>query len=226
VGRGGLMPLAPSFDTVGWLTRSAADLLAAGEVLLPQASPHGLAEVVVVHELLELARPDVAEAVRREAGRLGARTASFDIGELATWRAAFSTWQAHEAWQSQGSWLRSRLDTLGADVRGRFETAGRVTDAELAAARRTGAEAAQRFESCVGDRVVVLPAASSVAPRPDDDVQATREATLQLTCLAGLAGLPCVVVPTTTEAGLPTGTALVGPRGSDLDLLRLAVEQP
>jgi amidase len=224
VDRAGVLPLAPSFDTVGWLARTAADLEAAGRVLVP-GSGHTLDQVVVVPGLLELARPDVAAAVRRQAARLDAREQPFDTTALPEWRAAFSTWQAHEAWQSHGAWLETRMHTLGPDVRGRFETARAVTTEQRADAERRGREAGRRFEELVADRVVVLPAASSVAPRPGDDVQATREATLQLTCLAGLAGLPCLVVPTTTEDGLPAGVGLVGPRGSDRALLALVAEQ-
>ena len=46
---------------------------------------------------------------------------------------------------------------------------------------------------------------------------------MQLTCLAGLAGLPAVSMPLRTADGLPRGACLVGPAGSDLALLRLAV---
>ena len=37
----GLLPLAPSFDTVGWMTRDAATLAAVGKVLLPSRQSSG-----------------------------------------------------------------------------------------------------------------------------------------------------------------------------------------
>ena len=79
----------------------------------------------------------------------------------------------------------------------------------------------------VGDRVLVLPSASSVAPRTGaglaERLQAVRTATMQLTCLAGLGGLPAVSIPVETEAGLPAGVCLVAAPGRDRDLLGLAV---
>ena len=76
----------------------------------------------------------------------------------------------------------------------------------------------------MGDRVVVLPSASSVAPLVGTGVQSVREATLRLTCLAGLAGLPTVSLPATSRSGLPTGVCLLAGPGRDRDLLQLAID--
>ena len=74
----------------------------------------------------------------------------------------------------------------------------------------------------MGDRVVALPSASSVAPLIGSDLDVVREATLQLTCLAGIAGLPAVNLPVTTAEGLPAGLCLVAAPGRDRDLLAFA----
>lgn len=220
VDRTGLLPLAPGFDSIGWLTRSAFLLRAVGDVLLPEGSPGGTTDLVSPG-LLSLAEPDVAEAVR---GWLPRDTALESWRpDLAGWLAAFQTWQAFQAWDVHGAWLETRLDTLGADVRGRFERARGVTTAEADAARRVTEEARDQIRAWVGDRVVVVPSASSVAP-PAADAQAARDATLRLTCLAGLGGLPAVSLPVRTAAGLPAGVSLLAAPGRDRDLLELAVE--
>ncbi|MEO6511486.1 MAG: DUF3225 domain-containing protein, partial [Nocardioides sp.] len=54
------------------------------------------------------------------------------------------------------------------------------------------------------------------------DLQSVRVATMQLTCLAGLGGLPAVSIPLATESGLPGGVCLVAAPGRDRDLLALA----
>jgi Asp-tRNA(Asn)/Glu-tRNA(Gln) amidotransferase A subunit family amidase len=63
--------------------------------------------------------------------------------------------------------------------------------------------------------------APSLGPGLGERLQATREATLALTCLAGIGGLPAVTVPLTTAAGLPCGVCLVAAPGRDKDLLDL-----
>lgn len=223
VSRDGLMPLAPSFDTVGWLTRSANLLRAVGDVLLPPAEAVAAAGLVAVPALLQLASPDVAAAVR---DWLPAETAlePWPLVDLETWRTAYQTVQGHEAWAAHGAWLEPRLDTVGAQVRRRFETAREVTDAQARDARGTLAEARSEIQRRLGGRVLVLPSAPTVAPLPDGATALLREATLRLTCLASIGGLPALSLPVRTHDGLPAGVCLIGAAGRDRDLLDLAVE--
>lgn len=215
----GVLPLAPSFDTIGWLTRDAGLLERVGDLLLPDVAPRAVDEVVVVPELVALADPDVGTAVIDVGRRLGARGESWDLGDLESWREAFRVLQAFEAWRSHGDWLRTRLDTLGADVRSRFELAATVTPEQAAAAGETVAQARRAIRALVGERVVLMPSASSVAPHRGEDLDRVRSATMLLTCVAGLGGLPAVSVPVMTAEGLPAGACLVAGPGRDRDLL-------
>lgn len=226
----GLVPLAPSFDAVGWLTRSAELLARVGEVVLPAPTAHdSLGGTVWVPELLELADPEVRDVVERWGRRAGAVREDWPLGDLGDWLRAFQTWQAWEAWQTHGAWLTGRLDVLGPDVRARFENASLVTESDALAAHEVVLDAGSRVRELLGDRVLVLPSASSTAPRLGaglaDRLQRVREATMRLTCLAGLGGLPAVSLPVMTADRLPVGVCLVGPAGSDRALLRLAVER-
>jgi amidase len=219
-----LLPLSPSFDTVGWLTRDAALLQRVGEVLLPRTPTTADGDLVTVPGLTRLADPEVGAVVDDFAAEHGAMRESWDLGDLPTWLHAFQTVQAAEAWAQRGAWVAPRLDELGADVRGRFEAASLVDDDRVDAARRVAVLASDRIRELVGDRIVVLPAAPSVAPLLGEGLGPVREATLSLTCLAGLAGLPAVSLPGRTRSGLPAGVCLLAAPGRDRDLLRLAVE--
>lgn len=221
VSRQGLLALAPSFDTVGWLTRSADLLRRVGDVLLPGGTTSTSRRLVGVPGLTALAEPDVGAAVRTI--ELDA-TANWPLEELDGWRSAFVTWQAWEAWQVRGGWLSDRMDTLGDDVRGRFAHAATITHDQADVAHATVERAARAIRELIGDDVLVLPSASSVAPRVGADLGPVRTATMTLTCLAGLAGLPAVGIPLSTPAGLPVGACLVAAPGRDRDLLDLAVE--
>jgi len=221
----GLLPLAPSFDTVGWLTRDPGLLAAVGDVLLPAATAQAVAEVIVVPELLALADDDVAAAVATCARDLGATEESWDLSGLPAWREAFRVHQAAEAWREHGPWLAAGLDTLGPDVRGRFEAAAAITPDQADRARGEVARARDEIRALVDDRVLVLPSAPSVAPRIGEDVGRVRDATMLLTCLAGLGGLPAVSVPVATDADLPAGACLVAAAGRDRDLLGLVADR-
>ncbi|MBZ5740068.1 AtzH-like domain-containing protein [Nocardioides mangrovi] len=219
-----LLPLAPSFDAVGWLTRDAGLLRRVGEVLLPPAPRNPRHDLVAVPGLIRMAEDDVAAVVDGFAADHGAMRESWDLADLSLWLQAFQTVQAWEAWRERGGWLTGRLDTLGADVRGRFEAASLIDDDRADAARGVLAGARERILDLLGDRVLVLPSASSVAPLLGQGLQAVRDATMGLTCLAGIAGLPAVSLPRSTRQGLPTGVCLVAAPGRDRDLLDLAAD--
>lgn len=219
----GLLPLAPSFDTVGWMTRRPELLAAVGRVLLPPdvVVPGRL---VTAPALTSLADPPVAAAVTGMAA--GLETMEWPLAPMPDWLGSFRALQAWEAWQTHGEWLASRLDSLGPDVRSRFEWAAAVSSEVAEAAAQEVAAARTTIRQLLGDRVLVLPSASSVAPPLGDlaALDAIRHATMQLTCVAGLGGLPAVSVPLATEDGLPAGACLVGPAGSDRALIDLAAD--
>jgi Asp-tRNA(Asn)/Glu-tRNA(Gln) amidotransferase A subunit family amidase len=221
VADGGLLPLAPSFDTVGWLARDAATLARVGDVLLP-ADTTALPDpalLVLSDALLALAAPEVRDAV----GQLGraAGAEPIDWAPEPDWLAAFQVLQAAEAWEVHGDWLADRMDTLGPAVRGRFERARSIGAVEAQDAQVAVARARAEIRERLGERVLVLPSTATVAPRPEE-AEAAREATMLLTCIAGIGGLPAVSVPVVTASGLPGGACLVGPAGSDRALLGLA----
>ncbi|WP_369374897.1 amidase family protein [Promicromonospora sp. Populi] len=218
---GGLLPLAPSFDTVGWLAPDAGTLARVGEVLLP-ADTAGTGTgrgLVVSAALLELAAPEVRDVVDQLAQDAGAEP--LDWAPEPTWLAAFQTVQAAEAWAAHGAWLADRMDTLGPAVRARFERARSIGPADAEAARIVVAQARAQIREQLADRVLVLPSAATVAPLAKD-AEAARAATMLLTCIAGIGGLPAVSVPVATASGLPAGACLVGPAGADRALLALA----
>src|SRR5690606_2559938 len=95
----GLVPLAASFDTVGWLTRDAELLAAVGDVLLPPDVDDGpwSPRLVVSPALLAHAQPDVASRVAAFAAAADALTTSaWDDVDLAVWAEVFRVRQAWE----------------------------------------------------------------------------------------------------------------------------------
>jgi uncharacterized membrane protein YoaK (UPF0700 family) len=119
-----------------------------------------------------------------------------------------------------GSWISRHWGSLGADVAARFRTASQISPGERGAARELLSTAKEYIRSVVGSGVLILPSASSVALPIDaaavggEDIEAVRRSTMQLTCIAGIAGLPAVNVPLFTADGLPCGVSLIGPAGT------------
>nr|WP_284295024.1 amidase family protein [Luteimicrobium album] len=231
VSREGLVPLAPRYDTVGWLARDAATLLDVACVGLAGATQRAGAGRLAVVDLWSagLDAP-VAETFRRTVDTLTAAgfdvdPVAVDVGDLGDLYEAFRVTQAYEAWQQHGAWVTAHPGALGTEVAARFAAAARVTAAEAAAADRVVADARTRIEDRAEGRVLLLPSASSPAPdaaAPASVVEASRAATLRLTCLAGITGRPAVSAPVMTVDGGPVGLSLVGTRDGDLATLALA----
>ncbi|MET3768972.1 Asp-tRNA(Asn)/Glu-tRNA(Gln) amidotransferase A subunit family amidase [Marisediminicola sp. UYEF4] len=229
VDRGGLLPLAPSFDTVGWLTRDSATLQAAAVLSLPSGDPGAvqLRRFAVCDAVTSLADADVRGAFDDALAGLGGLLDDLERVELPDGDLlfeAFRTVQAAEAWRAHGDWISAHPSALGADIAGRFAWASGFGPDEEEAARVAVLAARVDIERALDGRVLLLPAASSAAPQATmgaAENEQTRARTLRLTCIAGIAGMPALSVPLLRVAGGPVGLCLVGPRGSDLGLIEV-----
>jgi amidase len=236
VDRTGLLPLAPSFDTVGWLTRDVDTLRRAAETSLPVADQVPVEPSYVVDPgLLASVTPEVRAEFGRAldeataAGRIE-RPEPLVLGDVAQLFELFRVVQAFEAWQSDGEWITAHPGELAPDVASRFAFGSTVSRQQAEEARVALDHERHRLESLLDGRVLLLPSASSAAPSlgaTPAEVDAVRSATLGLTCVAGVLGAPAVSapvleVPLASGRRAPVGLCLVGPRGADLSLLELA----
>ncbi|MFC6489529.1 amidase [Nitratireductor sp. GCM10026969] len=229
----GAMPLSPSFDTFGWFARDMAVYAVVGELLLGD-DPHAreLRRPVRIAELEALlfgaeersVYGDMLERIRahfhRDPGFLALP------GEPAELFERFKEIQAHEAWQVHGAFLSKRDRDLGPGVKERFAY-GRSISAETAeAAHRRRRDFQSDFAALMDpDSVVVMPSQPSAAPlkiATQAELEGYREKALTLTSIAGLLGWPQITVPLGEVHGAPFGISLLGPAGSDCQLIRIA----
>jgi len=228
----GIMPLAPSFDTVGWFARSGELLARLGEILLPDHAAAPLpAKLLVAGDAFTYAGDAVTAALRGPLAQLEAllgagRPVDAVDGRFDDWAAHFRTLQAHEVWQSHGAWVQAQSPRFGPGVAERFAAAARITAAEAAASSEARTALRQRLYALLQDGAVLcLPTAPGIAPRcaaPEVEMDAVRQRILGLTCLAGLTGLPQVSLPLGRLDGCPLGLSLIGAAGSDEVLLAAA----
>jgi len=242
----GVVPLAPSFDTVGLLAADGRMLEAAFEALLAgapgplerrgrQHRPDRLDELrrlVVLDELDALveeeSREPLAAAVEDLAALLGAEVVAVRLGDDLVERArqAFRTLQMREAWRSHGAWIGERHPRLGPGVAARFAAAARVSAEQAAEASLVREEVRARLVALLGEDALLAQAAACGPAPLLDEAREAKEAgrwrTLGLTAPAGLAGAPVVALPLVRAGGLPLGLALVGLPGDDELLADLA----
>lgn len=232
VSRQGLLPLAPSFDTVGWLTRSADVLLAALDASMPSVSATASAsasasdeptELLVPAELVDLVEPAVAEGfaafVAGQDAPIGSvRLADLGVPPLDDLRELLRLVQAAEAVAAHGAWIDAHPGALSTVVGDRFAAARANDPAATADAVARLDDVRATIRTALADRTLLFPTVPGPAPRIAADTTAlerTRTATTAMTSLASVGGVPAVSAPALTVEGAPVGVCLVGGPGTD-----------
>ena len=232
----GVVPLAPPFDTVGWLSASPNVLRALAEVLLPAParSPdagRSWKRIWILGEAEALTDDETRLALARLVSRLGLPVRPLaglteDFGGLEGLRTVYATVQGWEAWQAHGEWIASHEPSFAPPIAARFRTASRVTREEVDAARSALMRFRAALRAALADAVLVLPSAAGPAPLIGEDaavVDDVRTRTMRLTSPAGLGGLPQLTVPFRGSDGLPRGVGILGGADTDLSLIDLAI---
>jgi amidase len=223
----GVLHLAPSFDTVGWLAADAALLAAVGSVLLPPVPPGP--SPFTAGRPRRLLTPDLPNGpVLRLAAALDLPFAVAPVlagDDITGLLAAFRTVQAAEAWELYGRWITANPGALHADVEARFRVGASVDPVTRKRAAEVIAGYRARALDVIGlDAWLVQPATAGPGHARDAtsaDRNAWRQATLRRTVMASAFGLPSCVIPGSVSP--PEGLALVGPPDADHALLAAAL---
>jgi amidase len=229
----GIMPLAPSLDTIGWFARDIELYDRVGAILLgDDAREFTLTKLLYMPVLEQLllgeAETDAYRAMFAEVrphftSLKAASQPTLSIDELYL---VFRHIQGAEAWATHGGWISSGDRKLGPGVADRFAFGAEIAADLVASQRVRRAQFTQELEKIIGnDAVLALPTVPGAAPlakEPFETLQAYREQALRLLCLSVLSGLPQITLPLGQVQGAPFGISFIGPRGSDRALIGLA----
>jgi amidase len=234
----GVLPLAPSFDVVGVLARSAGTLGLVLEVLAPPGAARSPAAARTVHVAGGLAGigPELADAVQATAAAIADRCGcgvsqapldafiNDDVADL------FARVQGREVWRAHRSWLAGNQQFLADDVQARVQRAEALS--QPGDPRRQEDERAWRGYPPRLDRVLppdsvaVLPVTPGLPPLRDagpEELLAFRAGAFRLTAPASLTGRPELVIPVHhRSSGQRFGVGVLGPVSGDFTVLRLA----
>jgi aspartyl-tRNA(Asn)/glutamyl-tRNA(Gln) amidotransferase subunit A len=219
----GVIPLAPSLDTVGLL---ASDVISAALGLEMMGGPTGLIPGAERPEEYRLAVP--AGWVDDLDGETAAAWAqvSASIPEIAFPRGR-DLWElgnlvlSVEAAAYHRGWLESSPRQYGADVRGRIELGLDVPVADYQSALQQLGQVREEADRALdGWDALLVPATAIVAPRVGQ-ADAVREALSRFTRPFNATGQPVVCLPAPVR-GLPVGIQVVSRRGEDALAIRVA----
>lgn len=226
-----MVPLAPCFDTPGWLCRDAKTLERIGAIVFkaPTEQPQSL-NLLWAEQLFAMLPPALQAAV--EPIRFASRTIAthidnwaFSADRLADMSQTFRTIQGREITRTHHEWVAPRLKAFAKDIAERFEWAATLTEAEEIQAKAAQAKWRDEIDAVLEQSFLLIPTTPDLAPlrtASDSDLADFRMKLLGLTALAGLAGLPQVHLPLVNVNGVPYGCSIIGKRGSDMTLLAIA----
>ena len=241
----GVVPLSPSFDTVGLMTRTVADArlaFAAVEAALgmrPAAAGNPLPDLA--GRRLGLCRrlfwedlsPGIEGVIDRVIGELeaaGARVVAVDLPEVEACLELFRAGHlaAPELHEFLTSELPAWIETLDPRVAQRVGDAGTLTAAEyLGRRRRLARLAAAAAERLAGIDALVTPTVAVTPPRLENvataaDYRRHNLLALRNPAMANLLGLCALTLPVGLDAAaMPVGLQLMSRGGADARLLAL-----
>jgi amidase len=230
----GATPMAPSYDTIGFLARDAGLFQILGQVLLQGEKIEApIKRLIIAEDMFARAEVSADAALWQLLAKVGRALPQPERkivagDEIDQWRDAFRIIQGFEIQSTLLPFIKSHEPKLGPGIWERFQVAAAITPAEAKKARTARAEIAAGLHALLRPgTIVILPTTPTLPPvRGIPDGSSTSEfrtLTLQSTCLAGHAGLPQISIPGALAAGAPAGLGIIGWAGGDEALLDLAV---
>jgi amidase len=232
----GVMGQAPSFDTIGWFARDAELFSEIGLVLFGTNFARSTLprRLVVASDAFAVADPATAKALAPAVGRLGELVGNvahrvLSAAPLDDWRRHQVALQGREAWRTFSEWIDQRNPRFSFEVAEIFVRGASISDAEIDLAAKFRDERRAELATLLDDDTVVcLPTTPFPAPLRGltrSVMRGRRNSLLNLTCIAGLLGLPQVSMPLAEVDGLPVGLSILAQAGADNILLCLALAE-
>ena len=227
----GLMTQAPTFDTVGYFTRDAETFVRVGSVLLGEApSDAPVPAILVAADAFALADLSVRDALAPWVQELRGLGPVTDIAlaerDLLEWSRHQRVLQQAEFQATFRDWIDRVNPRFSAEVAGAFANDGRLSPADISEAKVFRAGATTGIEALLkGRHLLCLPTSPILPIRREAPLSAIRAAVhriVDLTAIAGLAGLPQINLPLARADGVPVGLSLIGWRNGDTHLIGAA----
>jgi amidase len=227
----GVIPLAGSFDTVGWMTRDSALLLEVGETLIQpnETSEVGFDTVYFEKEAWSFVEEDTKACLLKASKvfpALNLKSQSITVMDegLSQWADLFRTIQGIEIWQEHGAWIESVSPKFGPGIAERFQWARTLNGEELGHKQAEREKLKYNLSRLLKeDGLLVIPTSPGEAPLRNlsiEKMEQTRTRMMQLTCIAGLSGFPQVTIPLVKSNGIPIGLSFIANQNQDLKLLK------
>lgn len=237
----GVIPLAPSMDALGLLSREPQTMLKGAEVLLANQPRRSFtAKRILIASDCMTERSDYRDRVRSFAKEISSVTDNAVVSEVdvAAFTGSdvtdlFTRLQSREIWTQHSRWVEENKLFLASDVQLRLERCKLLSSdsGEFQATDKELRENLERSVKCLlgDDAILLIPAGPGGAPElswDDASLAEFRRNCIRLTALSSLSGLPQLVFGQASARESDSDQipmSVIGPYGSDRSLINLAV---
>lgn len=226
----GTIPLGTTFDTIGWMSRSLDLMSITGSVLLKEKcfEPQ-LRQIALLQDGLDLLEKDWHQSFLQKWRALSDMSVTMsDLSEeagLDSFSQSFNHARGFEAWRAHGKWYEEVHPRMNPSIEERFLACATISEQDYHAALEKRKHSIERVNKKLQDLFVLLPTIQKAPPKLDaseDELLVNRKANILLNSLASFCGLPQISLPYRHE-NHKFALSLVGPQGSDMELLALAI---
>lgn len=228
----GVCPLAPSYDTAGWLASDMELYAEIGKILLKNyKEPGDVTKLLVAEDMFEKLTDEEKAAVRPKVDLVeaaaGMKAEAVTLGDdsIGDWQDIFRHLQGWDIHNTVGPWVKEHNPDFEPGVKQRMEFVMSLTEEDVAPFKAMREQITKRVQDIIGEAgtVLVLPTAGS-APHVGaelDELNAFRVAAMGLTCPAGHANVPQLSMPLAEAGGAALGLSIMAWRNQDELLLEL-----
>lgn len=220
----GVVPLAPSLDTVGPMAATVAGVASGMELLEPGFSLEGREPAATIGRARLPAETWVDEALDAALDSWSSSTGSKVVDVvLPGWEGATHaamTILSGEAWRTHSKLWEAHGQELSPDVSRRLELASLLDKEEIASAWEVGREWVRELGSVFASvDLVALPTLAAAPPTLDN---AAKLGEIRYVAPCNLAGIPALSMPVRSRSRIPASLQLVGPARSEELILATA----
>ena len=199
-------------------------LEAVGEVLIQSTTLSNFQQIYLEETSWNLMQQDDRELLLNAITKsLPSEKVDFKTNNFTQWPELFKYIQGVEAWRAHGNWIIEEKPVFSKAIKERFELASKFDISKYEEAKKKQLEVTEMLNLLLSQKgLLVIPTTASAAPEknaPTESVEGIRAITMQLTCIAGLAGLPQVTVPVFKRDGKALGLSFIANKSLDLSLL-------
>lgn len=226
-----MVPLAPCFDTVGWITRDLTLMQQVTSVLMPEMTCSEKASELLFAESwfsgMVWGGDFDAWRVRAIPDATGVQNQlkHLDLAEASN---GFRLLQGREIWRQHGAWIEAQQPTFAPDIAERFAWCRSLTEEDEAQGRGIQRALQQQMAQLLGsEQILIMPTTPAATPSlqlaNEGGLGDYRSQLMGYTAIAGLCGLPQLHIPLFDHPDNGCiGLSLLGNKGKEQDLIYTA----